>query len=383
MIRRLAYTLPWTARLFLVVLSFVALALTHTALAQTVVGTSISTTTLRISICGDSLVNAGEECDVPGDTGQYSTTIAGRQCTDQCLWAPYCGDGILQTLFSEECDDGNNDDGDFCSAICEVEPAGSGGGHVGGGGSSGGGGSDTRLGDTQVSIVGKAYPNVSVTILVDGDVVGTVRTNSSADFSFNTDTKPGTASLSFWATDSKGTRSLTISTTFDVTQGAVTNVNGIFVPPTIRTSNANPNPGETITLSGQTIPNATVEVLVDSGAKRLTATANASGEWSVPFDTGTVSASTHTVKARFTTVNGALRTESQYGTALSIFVGVEGKPTSSADLNRDGKVNLTDFSILVFWWGTPGGNSNPPADINGNGRVSLEDFSILLFNWTG
>ena len=68
---------------------------------------------------------------------------------------------------------------------------------------------------------------------------------------------------------------------------------------------------------------------------------------------------------------------------LQLFVGVDGQPTSNSDLNRDGSVNLTDFSILVFWWGTNGGDSNPPADINGNGRVSIEDFSILLFNWTG
>lgn len=39
-----------------------------------------------------------------------------------------CGDGVIQTLTGEECDDGNTDDGDGCSAICANEPApGSGG----------------------------------------------------------------------------------------------------------------------------------------------------------------------------------------------------------------------------------------------------------------
>ncbi len=343
----------------------------------------VATTTLRISICGDLIVNAGEECDVPGETGAYSTTIAGRQCNEECLYGPYCGDGTLQTLHAEECDDGNNTDGDFCAADCTTEFAGGGGGNPGGGGSGGGGGSDTDLGDTQLSVSGRAYPNVTVTILIDGDAVGTVRTNSRGEFTFNTEADPGTASVAFWANDSRGTRSLTVSTTFDVTQGAVTNLNGILIPPTIRTSNQNPNPGDIITLSGQTIPNASVEVAIDNGAQTLRTTSDASGEWSVTFDTRTVSAATHTAKARFVTGSGALRTESTYGTALSLFVGVEGKPTVSSDLNRDGKVNLIDFSILIFWWGTPGGNSNPPADINQNGRTGLEDFSILLFNWTG
>ena len=345
---------------------------------------NIATTTLTISICGDSIVNAGEECDVIGETGAYSTTIVGRQCDPvSCQFGPYCGDTILQTLYHEECDDGNNTDGDFCAANCTIEFADSGGGSSSGGGGSSSGGSDKVIGNTRVSIQGKAYPNVTVTILIDGESVGTVRTNSKAEFTFNVDTDPGTASVSFWANDSAGTRSATVNTTFDVTQGAVTNLNGILIPPTIRATNVKVNPGAQITLSGQTIPSATVEVSIDNGKKTLSAISDTNGNWSVPFNTGTVSVDTHTVKARFVTGSGALKNESTYGTALSLFVGVEGKATSNSDLNRDGKVNLIDFSILIFWWGTPGGNSNPPADINQNGKVGLEDFSILLFNWTG
>jgi cysteine-rich repeat protein len=351
--------------------------------SSVVAQTRIATTTLLISICGDLIVNSGEDCDIPTDTGEYSTTIAGRQCTDVCRWAPYCGDAVLQTIYAEECDDGNNDSGDFCAADCTEEEADAGGGGSGGGGSSNTGGRDTALGDTQVTVQGKAYPNVTVNILIDGDSVGTVRTNSRGEFLFNTDAEPGTASLSFWANDTTGTRSATFNTTFDITQGAVTNVNGILIPPTIRTSNANPNPGESITLSGQTVPSVAVEISIDNGKKILTTTSDTLGSWSVVFNTSQVSVDTHTVKARFIEGTGPLKNESTYGTALSLFVGVEGKPTSNSDLNRDGKVNLIDFSILIFWWGTPGGNSNPPADINLNGRVGLEDFSILLFNWTG
>ncbi len=356
--------------------------LTHSMVfAQTL--TTIATTTLTVSICGDLIINSGEQCDVPSDTGEYSTTIVGRQCTDTCVWGPYCGDAILQTMYNEECDDGNNVSGDYCALDCTEERADAGGGTSGGGGGSSSGGSDTELGDTQVTVQGKAYPNATIHILLDGDEVGTVRANSKGEFLFNTDSEPGTASLSFWANDSSGTRSSTFNTTFDITQGAVTDVNGIRIPPTIRASTVTVNPGDVITLRGQTIPNATVEVSIDNGAKTLTTTADVSGNWSVDFNTSQITAATHTAKARFIEGSGALRSESTYGTALSLFIGVEGKPTSNSDLNRDGKVNLTDFSILIFWWGTPGGNSNPPADINGNARVGLEDFSILLFNWTG
>lgn len=344
---------------------------------------SIATTSVRVSICGNSLVDAGEECDVLGETGVYSTTIVGRQCSAECKYGPYCGDGILHTLNNEECDDGNNTDNDFCAANCTTEFADSGGGSTGGGGSSSSGGRDSALGDTKISIQGMAYPNATINVLIDGDSVGTVRTNSKGEFLFNVESDPGTASLSFWANDNSGTRSATVNTTFDITQGAVTNLNGILLPPTIKTSTATVNPGAVIILNGQTVPSVNVEISIDNGKKILTTTSDVFGNWSVSFDTSTVSIDTHTAKARFITGAGALKTESTYGTALSLFVGVEGKATSNADLNRDGKVNLIDFSILVFWWGTPGGNSNPPADINGNAKVGLEDFSILLFNWTG
>jgi len=337
----------------------------------------IATTTITVSICGDFVVNGGEECDAVTQSNAYSTTIAGRNCTSLCQWAPYCGDAILQTIHSEECDDGNNTDGDFCAADCTEEQA-----DTGGGGSSSGG-RDTPLGDTRVIVEGKAYPGRTVNILIDGDAVGTVRANSSAEFLFTTDIDPGTTSFGFWSTDSSGTRSATFNTTFDVTQGAVTNVSSVFIPPTIRAGDTTVNPGDIIVLSGQTVPSVRVEVYIDNGDIILTTTSDASGNWSVNFNTSRVSVDTHTAKARFIENTGSLSIESTFGTTLSLFVGVEGAPVSNSDLNRDGRVDLIDFSILIFWWGTPGGNSDPPADINQNGNVSLEDFSILLFNWTG
>ena len=53
------------------------------------------------------------------------------------------------------------------------------------------------------------------------------------------------------------------------------------------------------------------------------------------------------------------------------------------DLNVDGKVNIVDFSILLFHWGEDGGDSSPPADINHDGIVNLTDFSVMIFHWTG
>jgi cysteine-rich repeat protein len=344
---------------------------------------SVATTSFQLSICGNEIVDANEDCDVLGETGVYSQTIVGRQCNASCFFGPYCGDGILQSGFSEECDDGNNDDGDFCSATCTIEPAGSGGGGFSGGGSGGSGGSSQELGDTQITVSGVGYPGRTINFILDTDSIGSVRAGSNGRFEFATDADPGTATLGMWSTDTSGTRSLTLNNTFDVTQGAITNLTGIILPPTISVPNQNVDPGAVVNVSGQSAPNATVELHIDDSDPVETTTANGNGQWSYSLDTGTLSISEHILRARTIVGNPPLTTESSFSTSLQLFVGVDGQATQPSDLNRDGSVNLIDFSILIFWWQTNGGDSDPPADINQNSNVGLEDFSILLFNWTG
>ena len=353
------------------------------SIPQQVFSQMIATTTMTLSICGNEIVDDGEECDVLGETGVYSTTIAGRQCSANCEFGPYCGDAILQTIYGEECDDGNNEDNDFCSSSCIIEPAGSGGGGTSGGGSSNSGGSNVDFGDTQINVDGRAYPGERLHIILDANEVGTVNVGSDGKFDFATEASPGTVSMGFWSLDSTGVRSITLNTTFDVTQGAITNLSGILLPPTLVADDVTVNPGDVITFSGQSSPNATVELHINESIDVQTATSDALGRWSILYDTSSLSPAEYTARARFVLGSGQLTTESTFSTTLQLFVGVDGSPTRPSDLNRDGSVDLIDFSILIFWWGTAGGQSDPPADINGNGNVGLEDFSILLFNWDG
>jgi cysteine-rich repeat protein len=341
-----------------------------------------ASTTINLSVCGNTIVDAGEECDPPG-TGVYSQTIAGRQCDAECNFGPYCGDGILQTQFGEECDDGNNESGDFCSATCQIEPAGSGGGGSSGGNSGGGGGSNEELGDTQINVRGRGYPSRTINFLIDTEQVGSVTADNDGDFEFAAEASPGTATLGIWSTDTANTRSVTLNNTFDVTQGAITNINGVVLPPTIRVPSQNVDPGAVIAVEGQAVPDAIIELHVDNSSPVFETTSDSNGQWEFSLDTAQLTIAEHTLRARSVTGNPPLTTESSFSTSLQLFVGVEGQPSTPSDLNRDGFVNLIDFSILIFWWQTSGGDSDPPADINGNGTVSLEDFSILLFNWTG
>lgn len=64
--------------------------------------------------CGDGITSDSEQCDNGENVGGYG------ECAPGCVLGPVCGDGGWEPEF-EECDDGNNDDKDGCSAGCKIE----------------------------------------------------------------------------------------------------------------------------------------------------------------------------------------------------------------------------------------------------------------------
>jgi len=357
------------------------------------------TTTLSISICYNGIIDAGEVCD-DGlfNNGAYGSTSAERHCNAVCSgYGPYCGDGVLQALYSEACDDGaaNGTVGDLCSFSCvqlsppistttppappPPPPASSGGG---GGGGAFSGTIPVRT-QTRVVLQGKAYPGSTVNILKDGQVVGVAQSDNSADFSYEmSSVTPGPTTFGFWSTDGKGVRSITFTTTFQVTQNAVTTVSNVFLPPTLDLKQKKANLGDVIDSLGSTAPNALVSLFVDKETTaRAKATSTGAGAWTAALPTDILSnESFHAVKAMFELSGGGAQAKSGYSQAVNFYIGAKDVRTpSNGDINGDGKVNLVDFSILLFHWGT----SDAIADLNGDGKVNLTDFSILLFNWTG
>ncbi len=89
----------------------------------------------------------------------------------------------------------------------------------------------------------------------------------------------------------------------------------------------------------------------------------------------------HIAKALFQVETDGNIIKSGFSRSISFHVGKVGGevPCPEADLNHDGRVNLTDFSILLYYWGT----DNTCADQNQNGNVELIDFSIMMYYWTG
>ncbi len=278
--------------------------------------------------------------------------------------------------------------------------SGSGGGGGGGGGSgsssegdNGSGGFEGTIqpyqsGDGLVIINGFASPRSTVYVLVDGSIAKSVTSNSDGSFSVEVDQiARGVYTFGVYAVDRDKTKSSTFSTTFSVTGARGSTLSNVNIMPSIKV-NPNPvQPGSPLTVSGYTIPNALVTIENQSdkssvGLKSYTATSDSSGKWSTTIDTTGLKSGTYKVRAKAKQETGDM-VSTNFSDYTYYGVGAAAAVPRSSDLNRDGKVNLIDFSILLFWWNSNGGNSNPPADINGDGKVNLTDFSILIFNWTG
>jgi len=138
-------------------------------------------------------------------------------------------------------------------------------------------------------------------------------------------------------------------------------------------------------MSGQSVPEVKVRTFIHSDEEIVREIpTDDKGNWLLAFDTSALSEDIHTVKALFEINTAGALLKSGLSQSISFFVG-DGDISDllEADLNQDGKVNLVDFSILLFHWGGTGGSSNPPADINHDGKVTLTDFSIMVFHWTG
>ena len=235
--------------------------------------------------------------------------------------------------------------------------------------------------ETKVIFKGKAYPNAFLTILKDNKVAATFFAQSSGLFERElSGIGGGTYTFSIFAEDSEGRRSVTLSFTVSILSGMTTTISGIFISPTIELLPTQVEKGDKVNIFGQVFPESKVNIFVSSKEVVKETTADEKGNWVYKLDTGPVEEGEHEARAKALYGDGE---QSPFSQTLSFLVLKKGALIcKGADLNFDGKVNIIDFSILLYFWGQtkPG---NPCADINFDGLVNITDFSIMMYWWTG
>lgn len=270
---------------------------------------------------------------------------------------------------------------------------GSGGGGGGGGGprtgDTAGGGFESRdgpyrSGDGRVVISGFAYPRADVIINVDGNRAGTTRAGNDGAYEITLDEiARGVYTFGIFARGSNAIDSSIFNTSFTVSGARTSGLSNINIPPSILVQPDPVDPGTPATISGFSLPNSAVTIeygRTGTAPQSQITTSDGNGRWTLALQTTGFTTGTYEVRAKAEQTDGI---KTNFSQSKFFGVGQEADLPINADLNRDGKVNLVDFSILLFWWNSDGGTSDPSADINQDNRVNLTDFSILLFNWTG
>lgn len=251
-------------------------------------------------------------------------------------------------------------------------------------GGGGGGGNFLKGGDVTISGVG--IPGAAMTILKDGKVAKEEQISFTGSFSTTfTSLDRGTYTWGVYMKDAKGNLSSTYSSTIYLIGGTNNFIAPVYLSPTIKAATTTVGVGGTISLSGYGIALTEVQAIMNKQGDVLngkiitgTTTANGNGSWSMTLPTSGLTKGTYEIKAHSMVTK---KDQSVFSPTIYVGIGVNPSPNfkNRADLNSDGKVNLVDFSILLFNWKT----SDAVADINQDGTVNLTDFSIMLSNWTG
>ncbi len=227
-----------------------------------------------------------------------------------------------------------------------------------------------------IRFLGEASPGALVTFERNGAVIGTQAALSDSSFDATFTTEPlGSATYSIKATDLHSRDTAEISSIATILPAFTTTLSGYLLPTTFSVS-FNPIKRPRAQVIDGTARHNSVVTTLWSGSKysdtfTTQATTGANGDWTGSSNQ-TLHLGTYTTSAVVQAPGGALSPQTPDASFQVVL---------SADLNNDTKVNLTDFSILMFFYLQT--NINKPADINDDTKTNLTDFSIMLFFWTG
>jgi hypothetical protein len=224
--------------------------------------------------------------------------------------------------------------------------------------------------DSTATFTGVAPASSTVTIKDNTIVSGSTVTGPSGSFSKTIVSTPGLHDFALYLTDTSGrTTPETTYAGINLPYHVDTPISSILMPPTIATSKTSILKGESLAVLGQGSPGSTLHIILN-GTEIHSETIGAGSDYNFVFNSGYVVGSNDVY---------SYLTRSGYTNSVNSFTkNFTVGNCRRSDLNCDGSVNLTDFSILLYYWDS----NSSVADINQDGKVGLIDFSIMMFDWT-
>jgi subtilisin-like proprotein convertase family protein len=195
--------------------------------------------------------------------------------------------------------------------------------------------------------------------------------------------EPGLHEISLYGVDPNNRATSIVPLTINAPAYQTTTISNILLSPTVSIHSNSIIKGDPIYATGSAYPGTTVTIFTDTPLRTYTASSSAQGVWNLTInDTDDYNPGDYRLYGLAQTGGGLQSLKSQT-LVFSILTSPDdpgGNPCgdiSSGDLNCDSQINLTDFSILMYYWGT----NDSTADINQDGTVDLTDFSIMMYYW--
>lgn len=210
-------------------------------------------------------------------------------------------------------------------------------------------------------IEGSTFPAGNVYLLRDGTVQQVTTADLSGVFSFYFDSMTaGSYMLSLYAVDVFQTRSATVPLVVTILPESQTDIGEIVLPPTLTIGAGN-------NVEGWTHPLATVVLYVE-GVEVARTIADTFGSY----------------RFLLTDTEGVIQTRTFLESGWTPWSNpLTLRPTcrQTSDVNADGATNIIDLSIILYWIGQ--GSFTALGDLDCNGILDLSDLSVLSFYWSG
>lgn len=235
---------------------------------------------------------------------------------------------------------------------------------------------------TSLEVSGYAAPNAFLTFTENHAVVGTTVVSSSGTFDVSLPFPDVSLSRTISIVGDNGSQQ-TPATTFTstITAFSQTTVANIVIPTFINVTPLKVPFGQTVMAVGTAYPGSTVRLFVQSPLVSTDLTAGATnGAWISDLNGafGQLQKGTYTAYARVY-VGGSYQSNLSQQITFEV-IDADACADRRSDLNCDGKVDITDVGILIYYWGEAGAGQK--ADINKDGIVDVSDVGIMVYDWT-
>lgn len=243
---------------------------------------------------------------------------------------------------------------------------------------------DVEYPHARIQISGFTQPSTFIFFSAGETIIGTDLAAPLGTFSkLFSALEPGTHRINLYGVDTASRTTSIVPLNISAPAYQTTTISNLLLSPTISIHANTILQGDPIHATGSAYPGTEITLMTDTPLRTYTASASASGNWTTSItDTASYNVGDYRLYALATTIGGlqSLKSPTHLFTIVSPGGGGGGSACGdigNGDLNCDDIVNLTDFSILMYYWGT----NDATADINTDGVVDLTDFSIMMYYW--